>query len=200
MDSKRDRPSPALWPQYQSQTLFYGNRTQPDVRRLRVAAAFRAESDLAAIGRDAAALPPSRPPLREDTCVSRCPRPEPLFLPPPLFLVDGRPRAPLGLAFGHATMAIAFLDMLRLAPLLVRVFGFIASRHFNLPVHAFSSLRTYGLCSGSRARDIVSDSAIWMVGRFRKSGFAAWPDSTPSDLETSEEYDPGTETCRRRMR
>jgi hypothetical protein len=40
------------------------------------------------------------------------------------FFVDGRPRAPLGLAFGHATMAIAFLDMLRLAPLLVRVFGF----------------------------------------------------------------------------
>jgi hypothetical protein len=49
----------------------------------RVAAPFLAEAERAALGRLAAALPPSRPPLRADTLVSFTPRPEPDLLPPP---------------------------------------------------------------------------------------------------------------------
>src|ERR1051325_302621 len=58
-------------------------RAQPALRRLRVAAAFLADRERASAGRRAAARPPSRPPLRDDTCVSGTPRPEPLLLPPP---------------------------------------------------------------------------------------------------------------------
>src|ERR1700730_11382401 len=54
--------------------------------RLRVAAAFFAERDRAAVGRLADALPPRGPPILpprfEDTLVSGTPRPEPLLLPP----------------------------------------------------------------------------------------------------------------------
>src|SRR5947209_5017476 len=54
--------------------------------RLRVAAAFFADSDHAAAGREAAALPPSFPPLRDGAVFSGLPRPLPLFLPPPVSL------------------------------------------------------------------------------------------------------------------
>jgi hypothetical protein len=52
-------------------------------RRFRVAAAFRAEADLAVLGRLAAARPPFLPPFRDGARFSFFPRPEPLFLPPP---------------------------------------------------------------------------------------------------------------------
>jgi hypothetical protein len=55
--------------------------------RLRVAAAFFADAERAAAEREAEALPPIRPPLREDTWLSGTPRPEPLLPPPPLSLL-----------------------------------------------------------------------------------------------------------------
>ena len=51
------------------------------MRRLFLAAALRS-----AFGRDAETSPPSLPPLRDATCVSGLPRPDPLLLPPPLSL------------------------------------------------------------------------------------------------------------------
>jgi hypothetical protein len=52
-------------------------------RRFRVAAAFRADADRAALGREADARPPFFPPFREGARFGFFPRPEPLFLPPP---------------------------------------------------------------------------------------------------------------------
>jgi hypothetical protein len=54
------------------------------LRLLRVAAAFRAEAERAAAERRADARPPSLPPLREGAVFFLLPRPEPLFLPPPV--------------------------------------------------------------------------------------------------------------------
>jgi hypothetical protein len=54
----------------------------PDARRFRVAAAFRAEAERAALDRRAEAAPPFLPPFREDVRVLFFPRPEPLFFPP----------------------------------------------------------------------------------------------------------------------
>ena len=56
-------------------------------RRLRVAAALRAERERAAAGRCADARPPSRPPFRDEAWLTFLPRPEPLFLPPPVSLL-----------------------------------------------------------------------------------------------------------------
>jgi len=61
-------------------------RGDPAARRFRVAAAFRAEADRAAFGRDADARPPRRPPFREELFEVFFPRPEPLFFPPPVSL------------------------------------------------------------------------------------------------------------------
>jgi len=47
-------------------------------------ATLRADAERAAAGRFAAARPPSLPPLREAPRFSGLPRPEPLFLPPPV--------------------------------------------------------------------------------------------------------------------
>src|ERR1700737_1407491 len=55
--------------------------------RLRVAAAFFADADRAAAEREADARPPSFPPLRGEAWLSGLPRPDPLFLPPPLSLL-----------------------------------------------------------------------------------------------------------------
>ena len=55
--------------------------------RLRVDAAFLAERERSAAGRLAAARPPRRPPLREEAWLTGWPRPEPLFLPPPVSLL-----------------------------------------------------------------------------------------------------------------
>jgi hypothetical protein len=59
--------------------------------RLRVAAAFFAGRDRAAAGRLADALPPRGPPILpprlEETLLVGTPRPEPLFLPPPVSLL-----------------------------------------------------------------------------------------------------------------
>jgi hypothetical protein len=53
-------------------------------RRLRVAAAFFADAERAAAGPEAAAFPPSRPPVRRGMPVVCFPLPEPPgFLPPP---------------------------------------------------------------------------------------------------------------------
>ena len=46
-----------------------------------------AEADRAEAGRDAAALPPSLPPLRDGAWFSGLPRPLPLFFPPPVSLL-----------------------------------------------------------------------------------------------------------------
>ena len=57
----------------------------PDAaRRFRVAAAFLAEAERAALGRRAAARPPFFPPFFDGARFSFLPRPEPLFLPPPV--------------------------------------------------------------------------------------------------------------------
>jgi hypothetical protein len=55
-----------------------------DARRFRVAAAFFADAERAAFGRLAAACPPFLPPFFEGARFSFLPRPEPLFLPPPV--------------------------------------------------------------------------------------------------------------------
>jgi hypothetical protein len=55
-------------------------------RRLRVAAAFRADADRAALGRAADAWPPFFPPLRDALRFTGFPLPEPLFFPPPVSL------------------------------------------------------------------------------------------------------------------
>lgn len=54
--------------------------------RRRVAAAFRAEADFAALLREAEARPPFFPPFREEERVVGFPRPDPLFFPPPVSL------------------------------------------------------------------------------------------------------------------
>jgi hypothetical protein len=55
----------------------------PPARRLRVAAAFRAEAERADLLRFAEARPPSRPPFLAGPLLVFRPRPEPDFLPPP---------------------------------------------------------------------------------------------------------------------
>lgn len=76
---------------------------QREALRFRVAAAFLAEAERAEAGREAEALPPILPPLREGEVSIGCPRPEPVFLPPPVSLftvaqarrsasLSGRPR------------------------------------------------------------------------------------------------------------
>lgn len=57
---------------------------EPLARRLRVAAAFRADAERADFGRDADARPPARPPFLVGALFVLRPRPEPDFLPPPL--------------------------------------------------------------------------------------------------------------------
>ncbi|HKT58617.1 MAG TPA: hypothetical protein VJQ46_01125 [Gemmatimonadales bacterium] len=58
-------------------------RVEPPALRLRVAAAFRADADRAALLRRAEARPPSRPPFFAGLLLVLRPRPEPDFLPPP---------------------------------------------------------------------------------------------------------------------
>jgi hypothetical protein len=55
-------------------------------RRLRVAAAFLADAERADFGREADARPPSFPPFLDEVFLTALPRPEPLFLPPPVSL------------------------------------------------------------------------------------------------------------------
>ena len=55
--------------------------------RARVLADFFAETDFAAAGRAAAALPPRSPPFFAGALFSALPRPDPLFLPPPEILL-----------------------------------------------------------------------------------------------------------------
>ena len=62
-------------------------RAEPPARRFRVAAAFRADAERAALLRVAEALPPFLPPLRELVRVVFLPRPDPLFFPPPVSLL-----------------------------------------------------------------------------------------------------------------
>ena len=61
-------------------------RDDPAARRLRVAAALRADADRADFERDAEARPPIRPPFRDELVLIFFPRPEPLFFPPPVSL------------------------------------------------------------------------------------------------------------------
>ena len=58
----------------------------PPARRRRVAAPFRAAAERLALERDDEARPPFRPPLRDELLLRFFPRPEPLFLPPPVSL------------------------------------------------------------------------------------------------------------------
>jgi hypothetical protein len=58
----------------------------PPALRLRVAAAFRAALEREDFEREADALPPFLPPLREELRLVFLPRPEPLFFPPPVSL------------------------------------------------------------------------------------------------------------------
>jgi hypothetical protein len=59
---------------------------EPALLRLRVAAAFFAEAERCAVGREPAAAPPLRPPFLAGSLFTVLPRPEPLFLPPPVIL------------------------------------------------------------------------------------------------------------------
>jgi hypothetical protein len=74
-------------------------------RRVRVAAAFRAEADLAALLRAAAARPPFFPPFLDGARFTFFPRPDPLFFPPPVSL----------LTVAHARRAASFRDTPRLS-------------------------------------------------------------------------------------
>jgi hypothetical protein len=56
----------------------------PPALRFRVAAAFRADADFAALLLAAEARPPFFPPFRDGPRFSFLPRPDPLFLPPPV--------------------------------------------------------------------------------------------------------------------
>ena len=58
----------------------------PDDRRRRVEAAFRAAAERDDFEREAEARPPFLPPFREELRFAFLPRPEPLFLPPPVSL------------------------------------------------------------------------------------------------------------------
>ncbi|HET6796393.1 MAG TPA: hypothetical protein VFH40_04460 [Gemmatimonadales bacterium] len=58
----------------------------PPLRRRRVAAPRRAAADRLDLDRDAVARPPRRPPFLEELLLRFFPRPEPLFLPPPVSL------------------------------------------------------------------------------------------------------------------
>ena len=98
-------------------------------RALRVRAALRAEADLAAGLRLAAARPPSRPPLRAETLVSRSPRPDPLLLPPPLSLLTVAQARRSASRAGDAAILVAILDMLSFAFLLVGILRLAASGH-----------------------------------------------------------------------
>ena len=48
--------------------------------------------------------------------------------------VNGCPGATFGFLFGHTALAVALFNMLGLAFLLARIFGFIAARHFTSPI------------------------------------------------------------------
>jgi hypothetical protein len=91
----------------------------------RVKAAFLADAERAAAGLRAAALPPRRPPLRDEEVSFFVPRPEPAVV----LLVDGRPRPALGLAVRDAAPLVALLDVLGLALLLARITRLVAARH-----------------------------------------------------------------------
>src|SRR5919201_2162859 len=56
-------------------------------------------------------------------------------------LVDGRPGAPLGFRLTDAALFITFFYVLRLAPLLCCIFGFVAARHSALRVNRASIAR-----------------------------------------------------------
>jgi len=57
-----------------------------DDRRRRVEAAFRADAEREDFEREAEARPPFLPPFREELRFDFLPRPDPLFLPPPVSL------------------------------------------------------------------------------------------------------------------
>jgi hypothetical protein len=59
---------------------------RPPALRRRVAAAFLAEAERDDLEREADARPPVRPPFLEELRSVRLPRPDPLFLPPPVSL------------------------------------------------------------------------------------------------------------------
>ena len=90
-------------------------------RRLRVAAALRAEAERAALGRRAAACPPFLPPFRAGARFTFRPRPDPLFLPPPVsaFTVAQARRAASLLR--DSALLVAFLDVPCLSLLLLGV-------------------------------------------------------------------------------
>jgi len=58
--------------------------------------------------------------------------PAPAFLATARDLVHGRPRSALGFVFADTPLFVAFLDMLRLAFLLLRVRSLASSRHVTL--------------------------------------------------------------------
>lgn len=61
------------------------------------------------------------------------------FFSTPVLLVDGRPCAFLGFFPGNAIVAVAFLDVLGLALLLVGVSGFVSSWHDRYSIVADST-------------------------------------------------------------
>jgi hypothetical protein len=98
---------------------------------LRVAAAFVAERERAAAGRFAAARPPMRPPLRAEAWLTALPRPEPLFLPPPVSLLTVA-QARRSASLQRRRALVAFLDVFGLALLLAGVARFVAAGHSQL--------------------------------------------------------------------
>jgi len=88
------RGSPARTPACDSAMLRRARSPPPRVQddflpalRLRVAAAFLAEAERSSAERDAEPWPPFWPPFFDELVSLLWPRPEPLFLPPPVSLL-----------------------------------------------------------------------------------------------------------------
>jgi hypothetical protein len=67
--------------------------------------------------------------LRDEAWLTFLPRPEPLFLPPPVSLLTVAQARRSAFVRRDAALLVAFLDVLRLALLLVGVTRFVAARH-----------------------------------------------------------------------
>ena len=125
-------------------------------------------------GREAEALPPILPPLRRGEVSSACPRPEPLFLPPPVSLFTVAQARRSASLLGNASLLIALFDMLGLAFLLVGVAGFIPAWHLRSS-EALGRLRTAPVvrCAVPAARAFETQAPMGSSERKGRESLAA---------------------------